>query len=122
MIEQAGLSIAISEGAGLRIADCPETFSPAVNLALIFIISFSTHFAGEMQGLRTVHISGVFGMCNLVVMVPSIAEKWVPSSDKIYTYLRQPTIQCGRFYLLLEKVGKGYRYPYSWQKIGTDDP
>jgi hypothetical protein len=59
MIEQAGLSIAISEGAGLRIADCPETFSPAVNLALIFIISFSTHFAGEMQGLRTVHISGV---------------------------------------------------------------
>jgi hypothetical protein len=57
MIEQAGLSIAISEGAGLRIADCPETFSPAVNLALIFIISFSTHFAGEMQGLRTVHIS-----------------------------------------------------------------
>jgi predicted alpha/beta-hydrolase family hydrolase len=60
MIEQAGLSIAISEGAGLRIADCPETFSPAVNLALIFIISFSTHLAGEMQGLRTVHISGVF--------------------------------------------------------------
>ena len=60
MIEQAGLSIAISEGAGLRIADCPETFSSAVNLALIFIISFSTHFAGEMQGLRTVHISGVF--------------------------------------------------------------
>ena len=60
MIEQAGLSIAISEGAGLRIADCPETFSPAVNLALIFIISFSTHFAGEMQGLRTVHISGVY--------------------------------------------------------------
>jgi hypothetical protein len=59
MIEQAGLSIAISEGAGLRIADCPETFSPAVNLALIFLISFSTHFAGEMQGLRTVHISGV---------------------------------------------------------------
>jgi hypothetical protein len=60
MIEQAGLRIAISEGAGLRIADCPETFSPAVNLALIFIISFSTHFAGEMQGLRTVHISAVF--------------------------------------------------------------
>jgi hypothetical protein len=76
MIEQAGLSIAISEGAGLRIADCPETFSPAVNLPLIFIISFSTHFAGEMQGLRTVHISGVFGGLGKVCDNDNATQEW----------------------------------------------
>jgi hypothetical protein len=92
MIEQAGLSIAISEGAGLRIADCPETFSPAVNLALIFIISFSTHFAGEMQGLRTVHISG--GYCWStpfkvlgVLFLGGVSSAFLPSKKACWTHI-----------------------------------
>jgi hypothetical protein len=26
-----------------------------------------------------------------------------------------------RFFPTFSEGGKGYRYPYSWQKIGTDD-
>jgi hypothetical protein len=42
--QQGASGIAISEGAGLRIAHCPETCSPPVNLTVIFGISFSTDF------------------------------------------------------------------------------
>jgi hypothetical protein len=42
------------------------------------------------------------------VRVPSIAEKWVPSSDKIYRHAHQNLkYRSGVFYLELAKVGKG---------------
>jgi hypothetical protein len=43
--EQSGATADTAGAEVLRIADCPKTFSPMVNLTVIFSMSFSADFA-----------------------------------------------------------------------------
>jgi hypothetical protein len=58
--------------------------------------------------LLSLRETNVFGVCNAVAMVPSIAEKVVPSSDKIYSrHLRAaetPVPDCEALETVLHRV------------------